>query len=136
MKLTLKVICCILIFGIISIILFFCGKRKLFQVTDPERTLTDEQLLEYARSPYDKKKMMHKKIIIGKHNGVPVKVSFPCGDLCPEYTKRIISYDVELDRCEEIGGVKKTIFITRGIAAIPENFCIPKILAEHNLYEK
>ena len=38
--------------------------------------------------------MMEKRITLGLHHGVPVVVEFPCSDICPQYTTRIVHYDL------------------------------------------
>ena len=117
----------------ISIYHFFVKEKPDY--TDPNRELSDKELLRYAKSPFNKGEMMFKNIIIGKHNGIPVRVTFPCSDICPGNTMRVIRYDVDIPECENIGGLVKTIFIPRGIALMPEEFCFPKPIVENNIYE-
>ena len=97
--------------------------------------MTDKELLQYAHTSFDKEKMMFRDIVIGYHNKITVRVSFPCSDVCPEYTKRIIRYDVNLDQCENAGGIKRAIIVPKGIGAMAEDFCFPKIIIENNIYE-
>lgn len=99
-----------------------------------EKTLTDKDLLDYARSDFNKTQMMFKDIMIGKHNNIPVKVSFPCGDVCPEYTIRIIRYDVNLTNCSQVNGEIKSVLIPAGIAVLPKEFCFPKLLIDNKIY--
>jgi len=78
--------------------------------------------------------MMGKDFIFGYHNGVPVRVSFPCSDVCPRNTIRIIRYDVSLGECESIGGEIKSISVPFGIGAIAKAFCFPKVIVENSIY--
>jgi len=103
--------------------------------TDPNRELSDKELLRYARSNFNKSEMMFENIIIGRHNGTAVRVTFPCSDICPGNTMRVIRYDVDIFECNNTGGLVKTIFIPRGIALMPEEFCFPKPIVENNIYE-
>ncbi len=97
--------------------------------------LSDEELLKYAKSSFDKGKMMGKDFILGYHNGIPVRVSFPCSDICPQYTIRVIRYDINLGDCESVGGVIKSIYVPFAIAVKAEAFCFPKIIVENNIYQ-
>jgi hypothetical protein len=94
------------------------------------RTISDAELLDYATSPYDRGKMMGKRIVLGTNRSTQVVAIFPCSDVCPHYTRRVIHYDVPPARCSEVSGVEKMVAIPRGIAMVPEPFCIPKILAD------
>jgi len=98
------------------------------------KTLSDEELLNYAKSSFDKEKMMGKNFILGYHNGIPVRVSFPCSDVCPDYTIRIIRYDVSLGECELAGGEIKSIYVPFGEALKAKAFCFPKVIVENNIY--
>src|SRR5687768_1723232 len=84
--------------GILVAVLLFAPRTR--------PTFTDKQLLAYARTTYDKREMILQKLDLGNHNGLKLVAEFPCSDLCPEYTVRIIRYDVA-DRatCEKHGGV-------------------------------
>jgi hypothetical protein len=132
----------ILILALISVVVLILGgilyhqSYAIKQITgDSPKTISDEELLKYAQSSYDKSKMMGQDIMIGSHNGIPVKVTFPCSDVCPDYTIRVIRYDVELDKCEGIGGIKKAIYIPSGIAVVPRGFCFPKIIVSNKIYD-
>lgn len=98
------------------------------------KNLSDEELLQYARSPFDKETMMFKDFVIGYHNSIPVRVSFPCSDVCPEYTMRIIRYDVNASACKSLGGEARSIYVPQGIGVIAKEFCFPKVLVDNNIY--
>jgi hypothetical protein len=99
--------------------------------TDQDETLTDEEILEYSMTEYDKEKMMHQTVELGNHNGASVIAEFPCSDLCPDYTTRIVRYDINIDECGSVDGAVQTMYVPRGIAMVEEEYCIPKILAEN-----
>jgi len=113
-------------------IIYYKNKVKPIDVG---KELSDKELLDYAKSKFNKEEMVFKQIIIGKYHGIPVKVSFSCSDVCPDYTIRIIEYDVELDKCEEAGGIKKAISVPSGIASAARGFCFPEIFVSNNIYE-
>jgi hypothetical protein len=94
------------------------------------RAISDAELLDYAISSYDRGKMMGKRIVLGLNHNTRVVAIFPCSDVCPHYTRRVIHYDVPAARCSEVSGVEKMVGIPRGIATVPEQFCIPKVLAD------
>lgn len=112
----------VLFFG--CVMLASCGGKN---------TLSDDDLLRYGRSSYSKAGMMFKEIQLGLHHNIPVKVSFPCGDICPDYTTRIIYYDVDIVKCEENGGVVSEVAVPVSIAMEKKSFCIPKVLADAHI---
>jgi hypothetical protein len=94
------------------------------------RVLTDADLVAYAAASYDHRAMMGKHIILGLHRGVAVVAEFPCSDVCPDYTTRIIHYDLAPGAaCEAAGGVTQSRGVPMGIAVMKRDFCVPKPLA-------
>jgi hypothetical protein len=94
------------------------------------RTLSDRDLVAYAAQPFDKAAMMERRVLLGRHHGVPVVADFPCSDVCPTYTVRIIHYEVPPgQRCDEIGGVTVLRAVPFGIATHEAPFCVPKPIA-------
>jgi len=95
------------------------------------RLLTDSDLVEYAAARYDPGKMEGKHLALGVHRGVPVVVDFPCSDVCPAYTTRIIHYDLEPDAtCTDRGGVVVRIGTPVGIGFLPVPYCVPRVVAD------
>jgi hypothetical protein len=93
-------------------------------------TLSDDALKQYAASRYDKAKMMGKREVIGTHRGGAVIADFPCADLCPDSTRRIIHYDLGPgDACKAIGGVEELRTLP-GVATSTKLFCVPAALAD------
>jgi len=98
---------------------------------DAVRQLTDADLLAYDAKPFDRGAMMFRHITLGRHHGALVVADFPCGDVCPNYTVRIIHYDVPPGpACARIGGRDQTRSIPQGIAATERDFCVPAVLAK------
>ena len=94
------------------------------------REISDAELLRYAASTYDKRKMEGREIIVGVHRGVQVVAEFPCADLCPDYTTRVIRYAVAPGaECASKGGVDKLIGVPEGIGWTERRYCVPAILA-------
>jgi hypothetical protein len=95
-----------------------------------DRTLSDSDLRRYAASKFDARKMMFKHDVIGRYRGTLVVADFPCGDLCPAYTRRIIHFAVEPGTCARVpGGVLVEEIVPRSIAVHREAFCEPKVIA-------
>jgi hypothetical protein len=93
-------------------------------------------LKAYASKPWDKAAMMHTTVDLGTYNGVPVMAEFPCSDVCPQYTKRIIHYRLPADTsCASVGGVEKQVLVPIAIAVRMETFCIPEPLVASGLYD-
>jgi hypothetical protein len=95
-----------------------------------KRAISDAELLDYATDPYDRAKMMGQRIVLGLNHDTRVIAIFPCSDVCPHYTRRVIHYDVPLARCAEVSGVEKMVPVPYAIAMIMRPFCIPKVLAD------
>lgn len=98
------------------------------------QAISDEKLLKYAKSSFDKKKMMFKDFILGYHNNAPVRVHFPCSDICPDYTTRIIRYDVSPSECNNYGGEMRSLYVPAGPALIEKEFCFPKVIIDAGIY--
>jgi hypothetical protein len=93
--------------------------------------VSDSEILTSARSRYDKRAMMNKTVAIGLHNGARVIAEYPCSDICPDYTVRIIRYEVPLEACPSFDGVVVRHRVPRGIATTTEEYCVPRVLVEH-----
>lgn len=116
------------------ILLAGCASGLIFGVSavgaeGPER-ISDAQLVHLASSPFDKAAKMGKRDRLGLNHGAIVVADYPCSDLCPAYTMRVIHYDVEPGpACTQVGGVKENIWIPMGIAVGKKPFCIPAAIA-------
>jgi len=96
-----------------------------------QAVLTDDALVAYAAAPYNKAAMMERTVDLGRHRGVPVVAEFPCSDVCPAYTVRIIHYAVPPGApCDAAGGVTQTWQVPFGIGTREEAFCVPGPLAK------
>jgi hypothetical protein len=96
--------------------------------------MTDDQIVKAATAPFDKKAKMGRHEVLGRVGKVNVVADYYCADICPGYTTRVVHFDANpRTGCVKAGGVVKTYIVPRGIAAVPEAFCVPKVLAEKNL---
>ena len=92
-------------------------------------TLSDEALVRYAASRFDQAEKMHKREVLGVHHGATVIAEYPCADFCPNYTIRVIRYDLAPGMsCAGIGGVFTNIRVPDGFGAGDRAYCVPKIL--------
>jgi len=97
--------------------------------------LDDAALAAYAARPFDKHAMMGQTVELGRNHGMPVVAQFPCADVCPQYTVRIVHYRLpDGTDCAAAGGVEKTVGVPVAIAVLPKTFCVPKVLAESGNY--
>jgi len=97
-------------------------------------SLNDAAIVAYAQKPFDKAAMMNRSVTVGRHHGAVVMADFPCSDVCPVYTTRIIHYQLGADQtCAGIGGVEADRSVPRGIAVSIEKFCVPKVLEDKGL---
>lgn len=94
---------------------------------------SEEALLAYASTPFHR---VDKRVVsLGQLNGTPIIAEFICSDLCPDYTVRIIRYELRKDQtCSAVGGVEKSVRIPVSIAATDKTFCFPQVLV--NNWEK
>ena len=95
-----------------------------------DRELTDAEIYSLNTVSYDKRTMMFKHVVLGRHNGAKVVADYPCSDLCPDYTVRIIHYAVPVAFCDAVEGavvVKEPVPF--GVGAIVMSFCKPAVLA-------
>jgi len=92
-------------------------------------------LQAYAGKPWDKAALMHSTIELGRYGGAPVVAEFPCSDVCPQYTVRIIHYRLPEDAsCASVGGVEKSVLVPIAIAVMQKTFCVPEPLAASGKY--
>jgi hypothetical protein len=97
-------------------------------------TATDESLITYAQNDFDRGEMMYKHVELGVHHGAPVVADFPCADVCPDKTTRIIHYKLDDGQsCSSVKGVERTISVPTGLGKSEEKFCVPKVLASRGL---
>lgn len=92
-------------------------------------------LQAWAGRPWDKAALMNSTVDAGRYRGVPVVAEFPCADVCPQYTVRIIHYRLPPDAsCASVGGVEKEVLVPVAIAVMPKTFCIPEPLVASGSY--
>jgi len=98
----------------------------------PPPVVSDQEILDYASRPFNKYNIAQSRVILGLHKGTTVAVDFICSDLCPEYTVRVIHYELGNEhKCSDIGGIEKKVRVPVAIAAMDKTFCFPKILADN-----
>ena len=92
-------------------------------------------LQAYADKPWDKAALMNTTIELGRYRDVPVVAEFPCSDVCPNYTVRIIHYRLPANiSCASVGGVEKHVLVPVAITVLPKMFCIPEPLVASGQY--
>ena len=83
------------------------------------RHLDDAALRAYAGRPWSKAALMNRTVELGRLRGVPVVAEFPCADVCPQYTVRIIHYRLPADTsCSAMGGVERTVLVPVAITVL------------------
>ena len=102
----------------------------------PPRGLDDAALRAYAARPWSKAAMMNRTVELGLLRGVPVVAEFPCADVCPQYTVRIIRYRLPADTsCSAVGGVERTVLVPVAITVLSRTMCIPAALVAGGQFE-
>lgn len=94
------------------------------------RAISDIELARIDHAPFDRSAKMSTREVLGVNRGMIVAADYPCSDICPDYTVRIIHYDRPAGPgCEAAGGVSVTRTVPRSIAAVRERFCVPAVTA-------
>jgi hypothetical protein len=92
-------------------------------------------LQAWAGQPWDKAALMNTSVELGRYRNVPVVAEFPCSDVCPQYTVRIIHYQLPPEAsCASVGGVEKEVLVPIAITVRPKTFCIPEPLVASGQY--
>lgn len=92
-------------------------------------------LRAWASQPWDKAARMHTTVSVGSYRGVPVVAEHPCADVCPQYTVRIIHYQLPPDAsCASAGGVEKQVLVPIAITVRSKTFCVPEPLVASGAY--
>jgi len=68
-------------------------------------------------------------LLVGLHNGVPVRNEVRCGDACPGQEFRVVRYDVDVKDCGAAGGVVALRGVPRGTGVANAPTCVPSVLA-------
>jgi hypothetical protein len=92
-------------------------------------------LRAYADKPWDKAALMNTTVELGRYRNVPVVAEFPCSDVCPQYTVRVIHYRLPpKTTCASVGGVEKQVLVPIAIAVRTKTVCVPEPLVESDRY--
>ena len=107
--------------GLMLVGLAGCGPR-----------LTDGEVLNYASTGYDKKLYDQPPKILGSLRGYEVVVEYKCSDICPNYTVRVIRFELpDGGSCNEAGG-RYTYFELPPFSVQPEGgYCVPAVLLDN-----
>jgi hypothetical protein len=105
------------------------ARPELLSSEDRLAPVDDAAVLAFVEKPFDP--MAQKRPwprTLGMLRGVPVVVSYVCSDVCPNYTRRIVRYNVVAGpECDRVGGISKDIVVPKGIGAGTRRYCIPAI---------
>ena len=97
--------------------------------------LTAAAMQAWADQPWDKAALMHTIVVLGNYQGVPVVAEHPCSDVCPQYTIRIIHYQLPPETsCASVGGVEEKVLVPIAITVLPRTFCVPEPLVASKRY--
>jgi len=97
-------------------------------------SISDAELVAFASKPFTPGNRIPDSYVLGIHHGAKVMIDFRCGDICPQYTTRLIHYDAEPGpACDRIGGRTQTKSFVQGIGVVRKDFCVPAVLVDKNL---
>jgi hypothetical protein len=90
--------------------------------------LSDSDLIRLAAQSYDKSRMMNKSNLVGSHRGTAVRVDYFCGDICPDYTTKVIHYDAAPGACPKESGEVLHVGVPGAASVMLRPFCFPRVL--------
>jgi hypothetical protein len=95
----------------------------------PIAEINDARIAAIDAAPFDREAKMFKHDVLGINRGMKVIADYPCSDLCPTDTVRIIHYDrAPGPDCEKAGGVTRDRTVPFSIAFTNRPYCVPKVL--------
>lgn len=100
-------------------------------------SLSDDALVQYAQRFHASRDWAAypKSGPIGTHRGVKVIAEIRCSDVCPDYTRLVVHYDVKPGAdCAAAGGSEVDVLMPFAIAVRNERFCVPRVLVPNGLY--
>ena len=117
----------VLVAAVYLIPLFVGANATTDPVSDSDLVARANAVMSVKEAPPDR--------MLGVHKGAPVIVDIRCGDVCPQYTVRIIHYTVDVGpTCTKLGGDIAVILVPVSIASVTQKFCIPHVLYQQKLY--
>ena len=91
--------------------------------------ISDARIAAIAASRFDRRAMMFHHELLGLNRGLRVLADYPCSDVCPDATVRIIHYDRPPGPgCEAAGGVTASRMVPISIAVQRVDYCVPAVL--------
>jgi hypothetical protein len=94
--------------------------------------LTDRDVLNYASSSYDKNLYRQPPKVLGRLRGVDVVVEYKCSDICPNYTVRVIRFELPQGKtCDEAGGRYKKFELPPFSMQPDGGYCVPAVLVDN-----
>jgi len=104
----------------------------------PRDSLTDAALIAYAKpfhGSHDWKTFPENGKVIGIYHETKVVADVRCSDVCPNYTRMVIHYDLPPGpECKAADGTVVDVLMPISIAVHNEKFCVPRILVTGVLY--
>jgi hypothetical protein len=104
----------------------------------PRDTLNDDALVKFAKPFHGSRDWVafpKSGTILGTHHDTKVVVEVRCSDVCPDYTRMVIHYDVKPGpACSDAGGSEVDVLMPFAIAIRSEKFCVPRVLVQDRLY--
>jgi hypothetical protein len=91
--------------------------------------ISDARIAAIAASPFNQQAMMFHHELLGLNRGMRVVADYPCSDVCPQATVRIIHYDRPPGPgCEAAGGVTASRMVPISITVQRVDYCVPTVL--------
>jgi hypothetical protein len=94
----------------------------------PPKVLTDADVTALLTKEFDLYKVSGTQVVIGQHEGYSVIADFPCSDVCPMNTIKIIRYNVEAFQCSITEGKVEELLTPTSISMGTKQYCVPEII--------
>jgi len=116
---------------IVILFLLVTGYVSISTETTMERgqkELTDADLFALLTKEFDLNIVSGAKVIIGTYKGTELIADFPCSDVCPLNTVKIIRFNVKANECSSTEGKEEELLTPMSISMGTKLFCVPEII--------
>ncbi|MEO6968814.1 MAG: hypothetical protein ABI132_10245 [Rhodanobacteraceae bacterium] len=120
------------------LVLVGIGFAGLSNAADVSTELDNQKILNFVTTPYSATQIPGRRLFLGMHHGARVVADFICSDVCPNYTVRVIHYDLKQDEsCSAVSGIERKALIPFSITATYKAYCFPKVITDNwQAYQK
>ena len=113
---------------IVNVLLVIIILATIIYVSIPTEELTDEDMSALLTKKFDLYELSGSQVALGIYKGILVIAEFPCSDVCPMNTVKIIRYNIESSECHNTEGEVEELLTPISISEGLVPYCVPKII--------